>query len=97
MGLKVGEIKTAEKIPNSKKLLKLTVDLGSETRQLVAGIAEVYSPEELIGKQVIVVSNLKPTKIMGVESNGMILAASVDGRPTLAGITARVPNGTIVK
>jgi methionyl-tRNA synthetase len=97
MGLKVGEIKTAEKIPNSKKLLKLSVDLGSETRQLVAGIAEVYSPEELIGKQVIVVSNLKPTKIMGVESNGMILAASVEGRPTLAGITARVPNGTIVK
>jgi methionyl-tRNA synthetase len=97
MGLKVGEIKTAERIPNSKKLLKLSVDLGSETRQLVAGIAEVYSPEELVGKQVIVVSNLKPTKIMGVESNGMILAASVDGKPTLAGITAKVPNGTIVK
>jgi methionyl-tRNA synthetase len=97
LGLKVAEIKTAERVPNSKKLLKLTVDLGTETRQLVAGIAEVYAPEELIGRQVIVVSNLKPTKIMGVESNGMILAASVDGKPTLASISGKVPNGTIVK
>lgn len=97
LGLKVGEIKSAEKIQGSKKLLKLSVDLGSETRQLVAGIAESYNPEELIGRQVIVVSNLKPTKIMGVESNGMILAASVDGKPVLASVSAKVPNGTIVK
>jgi methionine--tRNA ligase beta chain len=93
----VGEIKAAEKISGSKKLLKLSIDLGSEIRQLVAGIAEVYTPEDLIGKQVIVVSNLKPTRIMGVESNGMVLAASIDGKPVLAGITQRVPNGTIVK
>jgi len=97
LGLRVAEIKTAEKIKGSKKLLKLTVDLGTEIRRLVAGIAEVYAPEDLVGRQVIVVSNLKPTKIMGVESNGMVLAASVDGKPTLAGITERVPNGTIVK
>jgi len=97
LGLRVGEVKTAEKVPKSKKLLKLTVDLGTEIRQLVAGIAEVYTPEELIGRQVIVVSNLKPTKIMGVESNGMILAASIDGKPVLARVTGTVPNGTIVK
>jgi methionyl-tRNA synthetase len=97
LGLKVGEIKAAEKISGSKKLLKLSVDLGSEVRQLVAGIAEVYAPEDLIGKQVIVVSNLKPTRIMGVESNGMVLAASIDGKPVLAAITQKVPNGTIVK
>jgi methionine--tRNA ligase beta chain len=77
--------------------LKLSVDLGSETRQLVAGIAEAYSPDELVGRQVIVVSNLKPTRIMGVESNGMVLAASIDGRPVLASVSAKVPNGTIVK
>ena len=97
MGLKVAEIKTAENIKGSKKLLKLTVDLGSEIRQLVAGIAEVYKPEDLIGRQVIVVSNLKPTKIMGVESNGMVLAASIDGKPVLASVSEKVPNGTIVK
>lgn len=97
LGLKVGEILTAERIQKSKKLLKLSVDLGSETRQLVAGIAEAYSPEELVGRQVIVVSNLKPTRIMGVESNGMVLAASIDGRPVLASVSAKVPNGTIVK
>ena len=77
--------------------MKLSVDIGTEIRQLVAGIAEVYTAEELIGRQVIVVSNLKPTKIMGVESNGMILAASIDGKPVLARVTGQVPNGTIVK
>ena len=97
LGLKAGEVKTAEKIQGSKKLMKLSVDLGSEIRQLVAGIAEVYTPEDLIGRQVIVVSNLKPTKIMGVESNGMVLAASIDGKPVLAAISEKVPNGTIVK
>jgi methionine--tRNA ligase beta chain len=97
LGLKVGEILTAERIKSSKKLLKLSVDLGSETRQLVAGIAEAYAPEDLIGRQVIVVSNLKPTKIMGVESNGMVLAASIDGKPVLASVSSKVPNGTIVK
>jgi len=97
LGLKVGEVKTAEKIQGSKKLLKLTVDLGTEVRTLVAGIAEAYAAEELVGRQVIVVTNLKPTRFMGVESNGMILAASVNGKPVLASITAPVPNGTAVK
>ena len=97
MGLKVGEIKTVEKIAGSKKLYRIQVDLGSETRQLVAGIAEAYTIEELIGRQIVVVTNLKPAKLMGVESRGMLLAASVDGKPVLAGFTERVPNGTIVK
>ena len=97
LGLKVGEVTAAEKIAGSKKLLRLTVDLGTETRTLVAGIAEVYTAEELVGRQVIVVTNLKPAKLMGVESRGMVLAASVDGKPSLAGVAIRVPNGTIVK
>ena len=97
MGLKVGEIKAVEKIAGSKKLYRIQVDLGTETRQLVAGIAEAYTIEELIGRQIIVVTNLKPAKLMGVESRGMLLAASVDGKPVLAGFAAKVPNGTIVK
>lgn len=96
-GLKVGEIKAAEKVEGSKRLLKLTVDLGSETRTVVAGIAEAYPPEELVGKQVVVVTNLKPAKLMGVESNGMVLAASVDGKPVLVSVTKPVPSGTPVK
>ena len=97
VGLKVAEVIAAERVPNSKKLLKIQLDVGTEKRQVVAGIAEVYSPEELVGRQVILVSNLKPAKLMGVESQGMILAASVDGKPILARITGKVPNGTIVK
>ncbi|HSP06187.1 MAG TPA: methionine--tRNA ligase [Acidobacteriota bacterium] len=97
MGLRVAEIKAVEKIAGSKKLYRIQVDLGTETRQLVAGIAEAYSIEELIGRQIIVVTNLKPAKLMGVESRGMLLAASVDGKPVLAGFTTKVPNGTIVK
>lgn len=96
-GLRVAEVKEAEKVKGSKRLLKLTVDLGAETRTLVAGIAEAYTPEELIGRQVVVVTNLKPAKLMGVESQGMVLAASVDGKPVLVRISDHVPNGTIVK
>ncbi len=96
-GLRVGEVKAAERVQGSKKLLKITVDLGTETRTVVAGIADAYAPEDLIGRQVIVVTNLKPAKLMGVESNGMILAASVDGKPVLVSIIAPVPNGTPVK
>jgi len=76
--LRVAEIVYAEKIKKSKKLLKLSVNLGNEKRQIVAGIAESYSPEELIGKRVIVVSNLQPAKLMGVESQGMLLAGETE-------------------
>ncbi|WP_044281177.1 methionine--tRNA ligase [Caldithrix abyssi] len=81
--LRVAKILEAEAIPKSKKLLKLQVDLGDEKRQIVAGIAEHYRPEALIGKKVIVVANLQPAKLFGVESNGMLLAASADGKLSL--------------
>ena len=95
--LRVATITAAEPIPNSNKLLKMSVDLGSESRVLVAGIAKEYPSEELLGRQVIVVSNLQPAKLMGVESQGMVLAASVDGRPVLLQVGEEVPNGTAVK
>lgn len=73
--LRVGLVKHAERVPGSKKLIKIIVDIGSEERQVLAGLAEFYDPKELVGKYVIVVANLKPKKMMGLESNGMILAA----------------------
>ncbi len=73
--LRVAKVVEAERIPNSRKLIRLVVDLGSEKRQIVAGIAEHYTPEELVGKNIIVVANLKPAKLMGYESRGMLLAA----------------------
>jgi len=95
--LRVAQIKEAEKIAGSKKLIKLVVDLGSETRQVVAGIAESYAPEALVGKKIALVANLKPAKLMGVESNGMVLAASVDGKAVLTTFDADVAPGTKIK
>lgn len=95
--LRVGEIKQAEKIEKSKKLLKLRVDIGTEERQVVAGIAEHYTPEELIGKKIVLVANLKPAKLMGTESQGMVLAAGGDGRLVLIGFDGEVKLGTKVK
>jgi methionyl-tRNA synthetase len=96
--LKVATILAAEPVPKSNKLLKLLVDVGEGgPRTLVAGIALAYKPEELVGKQVVVVANLQPAKLMGVESNGMVLAASLDGKPVLLHPAAEVPNGTRVK
>jgi methionyl-tRNA synthetase len=95
--LKVARIEAAEKIAGSKKLIKLQVDLGTEKRQVVAGIAETYAPEALVGKKVVLVANLKPAKLMGVESNGMLLAASLDGKPVLCTFDADVPPGTRIK
>jgi methionyl-tRNA synthetase len=85
--MRVGQIKTAERIVGADRLLKLTVDIGTEIRQICAGIAQYYEPEKLIGRKVAVVVNLAPRKLRGVESNGMIIAATVgpEGRPVLAG------------
>jgi methionyl-tRNA synthetase len=91
------KIVAAEKIAGSKKLVKLQVDLGSETRQVVAGIAESYAAETLVGRTVIVVANLKPAKLMGTESNGMVLAGVVDGKAVLCTFDAEVAPGTKVK
>ena len=85
LDLRTATIIAAEPVPKAKKLLKLQVDLGSEKRQVVAGIAQHYKPEDIIGRQVIIVANLKPVKIMGVESRGMLLAASGEGKLLLTG------------
>jgi methionyl-tRNA synthetase len=95
--LRVGQVLEAEKIAGSKKLVRLQVDLGDEKRQVVAGIAEAYAPEALVGRRIVLVANLKPAKLMGVESNGMVLAASIDGRAVLCTFDAEVPPGTKVK
>src|SRR5579859_5839347 len=97
--MRVGQIKTAERIVGADKLLKLTVDIGSEVRQICAGIAQFYEPEALVGRKVVVVVNLAPRKLRGVESNGMIVAASVgqEGRPVLAAFTEDVEVGARLK
>jgi methionyl-tRNA synthetase len=95
--LKVATVTAAEAIPKSNKLLKLTVDLGGESRTLVAGIAQQYAPEALVGRQVVVVANLQPATLMGVESQGMVLAASVGGVPVLLRPESEVPAGTRVR
>jgi methionyl-tRNA synthetase len=96
--LRVAKILAAEKVPNSRKLVKLSVDVGAEGRTLVAGIAEAYEPEHLVGRTVVIVFNLKPAKLMGIESNGMVLAASPDGgQPMLVGFDRDVPPGTRVR
>lgn len=95
--LKVATVTAAEKVEKSEKLVQMTVDLGAETRTLVAGIAREYSAGDLVGKQVVIVANLQPAKLMGIESQGMILAASVDGRPVLLQPDQAVPNGAPVK
>ncbi|MDK2794955.1 MAG: methionyl-tRNA synthetase [Archaeoglobaceae archaeon] len=97
MDFRVGKIVSAQKIEGSKKLMKLVVDIGSEKRQIVAGIAESYSPEELIGKLVVVLANLKPAKLMGVESRSMILAVDVEGKPILLTPEREVKPGEKVK
>ena len=95
--LRAAVVVAAEKLPGSKKLVKLQVDLGTEKRQVVAGIAESYAPETLVGKKVVIVANLKPAKLMGVESNGMVLAASVDNKAVLCTFDDEVPPGAKVK
>ena len=97
--LVTGRILAAERVPKSKKLVKLDVDLGSERRQIVAGIAGRYEPEALVGRNVVIVANLKPATLMGVESDGMVLAAAVGeaGDPSLLEVPADVPPGSRVK
>jgi len=96
--LRVAQVKTAERVKGADKLLRLEVDLGTEIRQLVAGIAEAYEPETLIGRKVVIVANLAPRKLRGLESNGMIVAASPEGgKPVLASFLEDVPVGTRLK
>src|SRR6202795_894006 len=96
--LRVGQIKVAERVKGANKLLRLEVDLGTEVRQVVAGIAEAYAPETLVGRKVVIVVNLAPRKLRGLESNGMIVAASPEGgKPVLASFLEDVPVGTRLK
>ena len=96
--LRVAKIIEAERVPNTTKLVKLKVDVGSGERQLVAGIAEAYEAESLIGKTIIVVVNLKPAKLRGVESQGMLLAATPEGgQPILATFDTEVAPGSKVR
>ncbi len=97
LDLRVAKVTAAEKIKGSKKLLKLQLDVGGVPRQIVSGIAETYEPEQLVGRTIIVIANLKPAKLMGVESHGMLLAATVDGQAVLAGFEKDVPTGVRVK
>jgi len=95
--LRTGKILAAEKVKKSKKLIKLKVDIGDETRQVLAGIAEAYEPDQLIGRTIVLVANLKPAKLMGIESQGMILAGSADGKIILAGFDSDLPEGVRVR
>ena len=97
--LRVGQVKVAEKVKGADRLLRLEVDIGTEVRQVVTGIALAYEPEALIGRKVVIVANLQPRKLRGLESNGMIVAASVgeEGKPILAGFLEDVPVGSKLK
>jgi len=96
--LRVGLVKVAERVPKADKLLRLEVDIGTEVRQVLAGIAEAYAPETLVGRKVVIVANLAPRKLRGMESNGMIVAASLEGgKPVLASFLEDVPVGARLK
>lgn len=95
--LRVGEIVEAEKVQKAKKLLKFSVKIGEETRTIVSGIAQYYTPEEMLGKQVVVVSNLKPAKLCGIESQGMLLCACTDDQVVLVSPEKKVPSGATVR
>lgn len=96
--LRVARVTAAERVPSSKKLVKIDIDLGSEQRTVVAGIAEAYEAASLVGRHVVIVANLKPAKLMGIESNGMVLAASPEGgKPILVAFDEPPAPGTRVR
>lgn len=95
--LKIARITEAEEVAGAEKLLKLQIDLGGEKRQIVAGIKKVYQAKDLIGREIVVVVNLEPRMVMGIESNGMLLAASDDAGPVLLKPDKDVPPGTGIK
>lgn len=96
--LRVARIVSAERVPNSRKLVQMRIDLGGEERTIVAGIADAYEAEGLVGRTIAVVANLKPARLMGIESNGMLLAATDDdGRPLLVSFDGSPKPGTRVR
>jgi len=97
LDIRIGEITSADKVEGTDKLIKMDIDFGSEQRQVVAGIAEAYSPEDLVGKKIPVLLNLEPRKIRGIESQGMILAADEAGNPVLLHPDRAVSPGSIIR
>ena len=97
LDLRVANVLSAEKVEGTDKLIRIQIDLGTETRQIVAGIAKSYSPEELVGKKIVVVANLEPAVIRGIESNGMLLAASVDDHISLLTLDRDIEPGAKIK
>lgn len=95
--LRVARVKAAERVAGTDKLMKLTVEVGDEERTIVAGIAKAYAPEQMPGRKIIIVANLEPATIRGVQSQGMLLAADVDGLPFVAGFDRWVASGTRVR
>ncbi len=95
--LRVAQVKACEKVEKSKKLLKFTLDVDGEERTVVSGIAEYYTAEELIGKKVVLVYNLKPAKLCGIESQGMLLCAEKDGKVCLISPEKDMPSGSVVR
>jgi len=97
LDLRVAKILKVEKIPGKTKIIKGEIDLGDETRNVIIGGAEFYEPDDLIGKTVIVVANLEPKKMAGVESNAMLLAADINDKPFWLTVDSEVPSGTKIK
>jgi len=97
LDIRIGKILAAEKVEGTNKLLKLEIDFGIEKRELVAGIAEIYEPEQVIGKEIPVLMNLEPRTIRGIVSQGMILAADVEGKPVLMHPDNDIPPGSIIR
>ena len=97
LDIRIGKILSAEKVSGTDKLMKLEVDFSAEKRQLVAGIAEFFEPDHLIGKEIPVLLNLEPRSIKGIESQGMILAIDVDGKPVLLHPEREVPPGSVIR
>ncbi|HSD04515.1 MAG TPA: tRNA-binding protein [Nitrosopumilaceae archaeon] len=97
LDLRIAKIVSTEKIPGKSKIIKGVIDLGEEKREVIIGGAEYYQPEELVGKTVVVIANLEPRKIAGLESNAMLLAADVNDRPFWLTVSEDVPLGTKIK
>jgi methionine--tRNA ligase beta chain len=97
LDIRIGTVTAADKVAGADKLIRLELDLGGEHRQVVAGMASTYMPEEFIGRQVPILVNLEPRKLRGVESQGMILAVDVDGKPVLLLPDREVPPGSVVR
>ena len=97
LDIRIGTVTAADKVHGADKLIRLELDIGGETRQVVAGMAPAYTPEEFVGKQVPILVNLEPRKLRGIESQGMILAVDIEGQPVLLIPDKEVPAGSAVR